>query len=580
MYLNEIGTCGYYNSPDISGSGCCIISLDETDYGSYLGSMDIFMDEQWDEETAAPIASNGQRYCKIQTSNPVNWQTAYYLDKNQCIDQIKCFNQELHIFADGECTVANYTFQLDEIPSAFHTAIGNLTVSSIIRSNGRNVVDWYTFQPSELLIPTHKNAVELLGLIGYILAVITSVYSSFYYYKRSYQTKQERMLFIAVAQTLALLKVIAGMVYVYTIFIDYNNELLVHRIADALGINFLMWSLLSGSFLLKIFNVHSKVLRIAVYAVLVLVFLGTNTLYWLVGNSVEISNNLSEYIPLAMSLRSGYTIFLFVFDTLPVVSLLYMVVKQNHVTLQTNDKKLTTMEMIVIYKPLIFIFLVQMLILWFYVFTSIVVDYQYLVDNDRSMVGTMGTQTFFVEAHTLTSIVLYEYLKYYTKELVQPSGYLDTPKRKMLMDIYNSSIAPKGPQDKTTVKASQNYIMADTSSISPKSNRDHLGSFFSQVKLTSIAPEMITPPSIITLEPPARFTESELQEQEQCFESDLGMFTDAINVPARHYSQYGKTDALKQLKSDGFVQRKLTRNSIVQSVHSLYENKTLWFCCR
>ncbi|KAJ3252177.1 hypothetical protein HK103_001788 [Boothiomyces macroporosus] len=125
------------------------------------------------------------------------------------------------------------------------------------------------------------------------------------------------------------------------------------------------------------------------------------------------------------------------------------------------------------------------------------------------------------------------------------------------------------------------------------SNRNTLGSFFSQSKLTAIAPELITPPTIVTIEdidPPLdyTFTDSELKEQEKCFMneeqleiSEVGtLFSDAIRVPSRHYSQYGNITSLKELKSEGYVQRKETQTSIVQSVHSFYEKKkTKIFCC-
>ncbi|KAJ3252176.1 hypothetical protein HK103_001787 [Boothiomyces macroporosus] len=457
--LFEQGTCGYFDNPDPSGSGCCIVSLDLLDYGNYMSSMDNFLGNNWDLANSPPLSANGNSYCMIQTNNSAStdWNIAYYLDSSQCIDQVKCKNGKVSVYNDSKCSNLAFSATLNQTEIVAQAGyLGNVSMSYITVVNGQNAVQWTTYMPGLLLVPKHQNPIEALGLVGYILSLIFCFTSFLYYLWSFYKTRQLRALLIVLTQVLALFRDIFAMIYIYTVFTQDN--VLLASIVDIGGnilvVYNLFCTLLSGSFLFKILNINSKWIIYLGYSFLTLLFVVMNGLYYyttVILNYYTAESNLIylEYIQYAITLRNGYITFVLIFDAIPIVILLTILFRQHVLKYQKEDVSKLTIGYK--FRFLLILLFVQLLIASLYGFTSYVIDTQLFINNDRDIIGTSGTQTFMIEAHCLTVIALYEFLKFHTRELVEPQ-IEPREKPKMLLDMTVYSSKSNTVQEKETVR--------------------------------------------------------------------------------------------------------------------------------
>ncbi|KAJ3275226.1 hypothetical protein HDV01_000951 [Terramyces sp. JEL0728] len=446
FYLNQISTCGMFYNPDPSGSGCCTVSLDEADYGNYLGMMETFIGGLWDMDTAAPPSANEHYYCWIQNNDPTDWTYAAYLDSDQCTDKVKCFNGNLVLYSDAACTSEVQVLPIqDNIYSVNTSILGNVTVSRKQFADGMNGIAWTSYQPGNMLIPTHKNPVEVLGLIGYILSIGCSLFTSFYYIRAYYYKKSMQSLLITGIQVVEFFKVIVSLVYVYYIFQDVTPLNLVKLTLDLLTISHLFCNMLSGLLLLKILNVHQIKLNFCLQLFLVIVWVSMNILYfmcdyyWLIACEYIDYNYYNAFfniIEVAVNLKNYYMAFVFIFDALPLIALLGIIVRQKRIKLKNRSKELTWLQIVFEYRHILGLIFFQMCVIFFYEFTAYILEYNLLMNNDRTVLGTGGTQVFWIEAHFLSVVIFNEYLKRYTRDLVNTD--VDTKKKepqKMLLDL-------------------------------------------------------------------------------------------------------------------------------------------------
>ncbi|KAJ3322567.1 hypothetical protein HDV06_002944 [Boothiomyces sp. JEL0866] len=432
MYpLNEIGVCGLFYNPDPTGIGCCVVSLDFLDYGNYQGMMQNYLVETLDISVSFPPTANNYNYCFIQrTDNTTDWSNAWYLEANQCIDQMKCYNGMLTVYSDEKCVDSTQELQLYP-NSSISTAIGHLgsvIIELITIHSGANRVIWTSYQPGNYLVPAHKNPIEILGLIGYIVAVVLSVITLIYYFIQYRTKKQFRDLGICIIMMIDLSKVIASIIYVYTVFQDAVPVNSIKLFLDISSLSFLLCNFLSAYLLIRILGLQYNYLRMAIYLMMSGVWMLMNIpsflcdYFWIKAYETGLDFYYSSFFDLveeAVSLQNYYIGFIFLVDSLPLLTMFGKILVQKRIKQKKNDQASSIWHLALNYYHLIILVLLQVVIVGSYEFTAYIKTYDLFMNNDRSVLGTFGTQCFWIQAHFFSVVLFNEYLKESTRELMQ-----------------------------------------------------------------------------------------------------------------------------------------------------------------
>ncbi|KAJ3320059.1 hypothetical protein HDV06_005709 [Boothiomyces sp. JEL0866] len=447
---NPISFCGLTNLATADGDGCCVSSINlEYTFGFYSW-LNTALDQDWAFATAAFASANDQSYCMIQseedlfsTNNSIlsGVNAVLYRDTGDCIYGAKCTNSKVQIYNDLTCQSIAEEIPIYPDPNLVYpsTSLGNVTLSIYTFTKARNYIDWITLQPGAELVPDTKSVTGVFALFFASFAILISCLVFLYYCKLCYLGKK-KMLMVALT-FISFGRTVLAVVYTYVVFTDNYTVNVINLFMDCCKLIFLCFNILTCNMLHKILNFQSKKPLIVLYVLVTLAFIameapllyeGIIMLFPNLNQSVDLYNMIGLYV---FYMNDIYTLFIFLFDSSPIAILLYKILFKQLQIQQQKDGKVNHKQIIRKYWLMLLVLSMQLLNGIIYITVNHEANNTFWLGNDEAVLSVSLFYLFVINWHNFGVIILYEYLRHFTWELVNPTSSLQPIKgQRMLLD--------------------------------------------------------------------------------------------------------------------------------------------------
>ncbi|KAJ3318656.1 hypothetical protein HDV06_007118 [Boothiomyces sp. JEL0866] len=428
-FYSAVGYCGEENFPTTTGAGCCSSSIDlpATNYrqswqSTYIGG-------EWDYQTAAYKTANSQSYCRIEFYDQMNFTIAplfpfiiqaYYLNDGFCHLGFKCTNTSVDVYNDIYCNelIEQYTYH--NTSNIASPLLGNISLSITTISNAKNYVDWMTYQPALEYFPTHSSITDTSGLIGYIAGTFIALL----FLKSHFRRRSERgSIPIILIQAFYLLEVIG---YAYNTYGVLTSDKLLFAICITIHLGLaskLFCNLISSRMLSSLLHFKSLVATYVLDVLLSIFYLLHFTMYLVerIDDLFTLFADLNQLTIIRNAVNNFYYVFSSIFDLIPIIIMLWRILKQFGVKERKKGYKRTILELIWKYKMPIALIILEFVVTFGYFALYFIYALTNLLRGDDSYLGIQGVFCFLDQIQISCTILLYEYLRHFTEELVGPS---------------------------------------------------------------------------------------------------------------------------------------------------------------
>ncbi|KAJ3260964.1 hypothetical protein HK103_006919 [Boothiomyces macroporosus] len=404
-----IGVCG--SDPFDRNIGCCISSLDTalTVYNSFTFS---YMDA--DSQAYVPKLATGHKYCLLTSLDTValNGSMYMYYLQDACVNGVICNDKGVNVYSDSNCVnLANF-YTGSNISNSI---IGNVSISYTVLTGDQEFI-WTTFTPSYLLLPDNRSLLDILALLGFIIATlgfaITTVYYSYGYYRKP----NDEDLYSTICQILWLIKTDMWFAYNYTLF---TNSYVYYVFCSVLALipASLGSSLISTTILLNLLQIRVELYRYAMYIMIICLNLGLNSYYYTFQIIAIYNQDLYSYMyATAFQFQTYWELFTVVYDNItPVLILIKILNAMSH-----KNRKMSAKDWAIL--PVITL---QISNAAFAVFLGYVQDYTEWLGNERHMMDMNGFFMFVYFIHSHNILVMFHMLKKITKKNLAMKGHED-----------------------------------------------------------------------------------------------------------------------------------------------------------
>ncbi|KAJ3318651.1 hypothetical protein HDV06_007113 [Boothiomyces sp. JEL0866] len=423
-----VGDCGLDPFPRADGAGCCVSSVDLSFTNGIASSLYTTIGDYWSVDNAAPTSANGNSYCKVDYTNAgkqlFHINSGYYLNTGKCEYGSICNGTHLSIFQTLDCKTKLGVFPINpQQPTRYYTnTLKNITVSLVSFSNAKNYVDWIFYIPGYEVVPNNSTTVEKLGLAGLVLGLLGSASCFLYLLYYTVKVKKEKNTMFSIGITLCnFTRSLAQIYYIYYI-LDADTIGIIEILLLFGRFPYLFSNYFAADLLFKLYGIYSSVFKkTVIYGLIIFYFIAilplfTATIAGITGNIVLFNSMAS----IQSSFVDSYLFFTFVFNLMPLVALFLTIVGQYSKQQKKKQNRMTLKSLIIKYRIAILLFAIQILSIVTHVAFFIVTKTSLFLGNDMSAMASSGIYFFLEQLNTLVMIILYQYLRNFTKELVKP----------------------------------------------------------------------------------------------------------------------------------------------------------------
>ncbi|KAJ3269469.1 hypothetical protein HDV01_001389 [Terramyces sp. JEL0728] len=459
---NPISFCGYSKQSSVFGDGCCVSSIDLSYTSGMQSWLNTALVEEWTFDKAAFKSANNQTYCMVQsqdvyfnTSSEILYgvNAVLYRNTGKCIYGAVCSGAWVDFYKDLECTELIEHIDFNSSPQAIYPSkyLGNVTITTYTFTEAKNYVDWTTLQPGAELVPGFGSASGAFSLLCSILSVIVALIVFGYYSYGFYLGRKTQLM--AALTLVNLARTVLAIIYYYVVFPYSETVTQIITALDCMRIIFLGFNFLSCGMLVKILNLKSNVYKAIPYIFVTLVFIAIETplIYIhivMLTPSLQtdaVAPTYNEVVLFAYYMNGANTLFLFLFDSLPIVMLLIKLLLKQQQMQKQKEGKINYKTIIRKYWVMLVVLVIQITNGVAYITVDYEADNTLWLGNDRGAIAITLFYLFIINWHNFAVIILFEYLRHFTWELVNPpaSTNLLTNKPRMLMDEVNNSTNSK-----------------------------------------------------------------------------------------------------------------------------------------
>ncbi|KAJ3320060.1 hypothetical protein HDV06_005710 [Boothiomyces sp. JEL0866] len=446
-----VGYCGLDVVASPAGDGCCVSSLDLVATDGIVSWLATSIGDDWTFETSAHRSANGQTYCTIQSTDvmftvgndSVWYQTdeAYIRNTGDCIYGMKCTNSILNVYQELECKTLVESLSVAPTQAINYTSLtfGNISLSTTTFTNAKNYINWVSYAPGIEVVAGTKTAGDIICLTFYAVALLISLGVFLYYCWGAYRRKESILILFVFG--LSFLRTIGLIVYNYYVFPDNLSFTATALAIDLSKVSMSLGNAISCMMLNKILNFQTQWFNYMPYIAVAMIYIGLQSLdiYIDVIQYLETAYvNYGYYTMIshfASICSNAYTVVVFIFDLTPIITLFTKLV---FVQLKKKDKEFDTKTLLLKYWKILVIFSCQIALgLTFFIVHSLAHSTTFL-GNDKIALAVSGVYILIQNLHAFIIIILYEYLRYFTWDLIKvPEEKPKEKPRMLLAEIYN-----------------------------------------------------------------------------------------------------------------------------------------------
>ncbi|KAJ3269470.1 hypothetical protein HDV01_001390 [Terramyces sp. JEL0728] len=447
---NPISFCGMTNLATPNGDGCCISSIDVEGTDGIYSWLNTALVDGWNFANAAYESANGHTYCMLQSQDAVFTTNAtilsltnavLYRNTGDCIYGAKCTDSSVSLYSDLECT--NFVEQIpvynNQTTDSVSVQLGNISLSMYTFTQAKNYYDWTTLQPGSELVPRTDTIAGVFAIIFAILSLAVGLAVLVYYSYSVYKGKKK--LLMAALTLISFTRTVLDIVYTYVIFTDNLTLNSLHISLDTAKIIFLCYNLLTCNMLVKIMNLKSRKYHFVLYAIVTCAFLLMEIPLLYVDiimtfpDLVETVDLYNQFSLFSYYINDIYTLFIFLFDSLPILLLFIKLVYKQLQVQKQKDGKTNHKSIISKYWIVISVLAIQITNGIVYITVNFEANNTLWLGNDQAVLSVSLFYLFVINWHNFGVIILYEYLRHFTWELLNPASSVpEKPYPKMLLD--------------------------------------------------------------------------------------------------------------------------------------------------
>ncbi|KAJ3310073.1 hypothetical protein HDV04_005416 [Boothiomyces sp. JEL0838] len=457
-----IGYCGMDNHPSVSGAGCCTSSVDLSQTNGIYSWQSTLLDHEWTKENAALPTANGFDYCKISTADSQAFTTnntvyntvnSLYLRYNGgCVNGVICGISSITFYQDNQCTVKIEQYPIQSNQSVFYNTMsfGNVSISLVQFSNGMNYIDWVTYVPGGELVPGISSGAEIFCLIAFILATVMSVLVLLH----NLLLKSKKSTYLVIMATLTFFRTVSYFIYTYYVIPTALMLSIWTLTLDFLKISYMFGNFITCTQLNKMIKFHFIYFEYILFISVIFTWIGMQFLnfytdileifpQWITSDSY-----FSTLMYFAYLTDNIYVCFVFIFDMSPIAYMFIQLIQTQ--VKKKNENRISIYELFWKYRFICSIFILQLFSVISYMVVNYLANETNLLGNDKLVLAITGLYILLQNLHNVLVLILYEYLKVITWELVNPNSENNTMEKPHFLRSNKSIKRGKSTKAKST----------------------------------------------------------------------------------------------------------------------------------
>ncbi|KAJ3324334.1 hypothetical protein HDV06_000373 [Boothiomyces sp. JEL0866] len=392
-------------------NACCMSSLDLTLSHGYT-SMSFSEVGNLQYSDYYPASAANTRYCKLvslDSSSLYGFVNTFYSADNSCVNNVTCSSTgQLSVYGDSACSNVLETHSLASQGTFSSSVLGNVTGSFVAIPSGPITYQWIEYTPEIMLVPNYKGWFEKFALGATILSFFLSLCMISYCLVLCFLKKNFKQILNLIGQIAWLIWQILIYINWVTIFPTVYQWNILEEFKYAFY-NVASWITVihTTSCLLDIYYVKTPIKRgcwFTLLAIIHILLAGSNYFgFWMH------DPNIGEFLSRWENVSPMWTIFMFVFDILPLLAILTRFLLLIH-----SNKQIAMSEVVMNFfdenRSFVLMLSLQLIYLAAYIFISVLLNNSNYLGSDRDFLAIYGPNSLVNAGHAALNVVLMENL--------------------------------------------------------------------------------------------------------------------------------------------------------------------------